>query len=91
MAVEDDRVRLDGWDEIVRFRVGALRGPFHVLEKGRGVRQQCRVDEPLNERPGNGVVGQQIGDGGGIGHLAEERAFVVGEHRGRDDVDERQA
>lgn len=76
---------MDGLDEVV----GPPRpvGPLGIPDRIHGVCQQNGVPEPLDERSGNGVVGQQVRHGRGVRNVSQKGALPVRDHRRRNHVD----
>jgi len=81
MTVLKDYGRVDCRRQIIRSRVCELGDQLVVPILGNAVSQQCRVRQPLDERDGHGVVGQQVGHASRVGHVASELPLKGGEHR----------
>lgn len=76
---------------VVRPRVGEPQPPPVVAGHAQSGRQTEGVCEPLRERRGNGLRGEQFRDVRRVGHVPGERAFHERHHRVRQHVDDGQA
>lgn len=89
MTVLKDNRRVDLRGRVVRSRVRIdHHGPV-VSEPEHVVRPKGRVVEPLDERSGHGVRGEQMRHARRVGRVPGEFAFGVRDHRRRYQIDDR--